>query len=148
MKISVQKEKDLTLGLKSELTNFEKIKKMVNDENLKRTTNKYDKYDYIGDNCVVELKTRRVRHNTYPTIFIGWNKIQYWLKHLMYKKDLFIFYKFNNGLFYVHFKKGDATLIDKCTVQLNQFARNDRGLDEFSDIMLIPQSLLNLTTLT
>ena len=71
-KAEVQKYKDLNMGL-----NMETALKPVLDNKFGdlKLTSKYDKFDYINDNFIIELKTRRIKFKQYPTLIFSEKKL-------------------------------------------------------------------------
>lgn len=65
---------------------------------LKKCPNRYSLFDFYGEECKVELKSRRCNHNTYPDTMVGYNKLQYAKKN---PKNKYIFaFNFQDGLYY------------------------------------------------
>ena len=89
---------------------------------LKKTPTQYDLFDFEGDNLLVELKSRRCNHDTYPDTMIGYNKIEYAINNPD-KKVIFCF-NFKDGLYY-HTFKPDYDYTPKIA------GRCDRGRPEF-----------------
>lgn len=68
---------DLEFGTKSELTNHEVLEGFLNTTlNRKGGYSVFD-FEDPTKTIFVELKTRRIRHDQYPTALIGLNKIQF-----------------------------------------------------------------------
>lgn len=91
---------------------------------------KYNVFDYASDKTLVELKSRRCRHNTYPTTMIGANKFE---KLVTDNRDAYFVFSFTDGIYYWKYDKD----------QLNQFelqncGRYDRGRPEIKPHYLIP----------
>jgi hypothetical protein len=123
---------DMKFGIEQEINQFDLIKSVL-DANLKKSEKSNATFDYFSDNTLVELKSRRNKHNTYSTTMVGYNKIEYALKHPD-KQAYFCFY-FLDGLYYYKFSKDD-----KLEVRLG--GRRDRGKDEIKEYCYIPISLL------
>ena len=66
--------KDIEFGTKSEMNIVSELRILFNDDTITKTINKYDLFDFIGENKFIELKTRRCKSNTYPTSIIELNK--------------------------------------------------------------------------
>ena len=92
-----QLEKDLKFGLCGEKNIYEKLK-TISSKKIKKTLNKFAVMDFECADFVIELKTRRVKSNTYPDIMIGVNKINYIRKT---KRRGIIAYQFKDGDYYV-----------------------------------------------
>lgn len=68
---------DLEFGIKSEMTNHEILEGFLNTSlNRKGGYSVFD-FEDPTKTIFVELKTRRIRHDQYPTALIGLNKIQF-----------------------------------------------------------------------
>lgn len=68
---------DLEFGIKSELTNHEILEGFLNTTlNRKGGYSVFD-FEDPTKTIFVELKTRRIRHDQYPTALVGMNKIQF-----------------------------------------------------------------------
>jgi hypothetical protein len=82
----INKEKDLIKTLSEKFGVLEKCK------------NPYSLFDFYGQDCKVELKSRRCNHNTYPTTMVGNNKLNYAKKN---PNTQYIFaFNFEDGLYY------------------------------------------------
>jgi hypothetical protein len=100
---------------------------------LSHTTNKFEKFDFIGDNKYIELKTRTVEKDKYPDTMIGLNKIEY--ARLNSDKEFYFVFAFTDGLYYWKYNTDD---------QLNYRSggRFDRGCKEIKQYAYIPINLL------
>jgi hypothetical protein len=67
-------------------------------------TEPYHPMDFANSSktVYVELKTRRIKHNAYPTALIGWNKVQFCSDPT---KDYYFVYRYTDGLFYIKYSK-------------------------------------------
>lgn len=125
-------QEDMKFGTEKEINQLDLIKSAI-DINLKRSVKKNATFDYYSDNTLAELKSRRNNHNAYPTTMVGYNKIEYALKHP--EKQAYFCFCFLDGLYYYKFSKDD-----KLEVRLG--GRRDRGKDEIKEYCYIPISLL------
>ena len=139
----MSKTKDLKFGLASELSSRRRIGRHLGIK-LKHTKDPMCTYDYFGEagNVLVELKTRRVGADQYPTYMIGYNKVDKALKlakeqgarvHLCWRfmtstEDRIRMFEVTEDTF-------DASWIKK-----KALARWDRGRREVSDLAYIPAS--------
>jgi hypothetical protein len=73
------------------------IEEYFDGENIIHSANQYDKYDFVGNTKVFELKSRRNRHNSYLTTMITCNK----LKKL--DKELILLFNFTDGLYFIKY---------------------------------------------
>ena len=131
------KKVDIKFGLLKENEHFEIIKSVF-DTTLEKDNDKYNLFDYIGDECYIELKSRRNKHNTYPDTMVGYNKIEFAMRNNNNKKVIFCF-SFTDGLFYYKFDKKD--IINK-SLRISSGGRCDRGYNEYKDYCYIPISML------
>jgi len=94
---------DIKFGLENEnlirkqLSGYLKEKENLPTLKLKKIKNQFYEFDFSDKNndCLVELKTRKVTYNAYPTSMIGFNKIEKGLKKLKKNRDMNIFIVFN-----------------------------------------------------
>ena len=126
----MQRSKDINFGKTSEIELFDKLKEKFGND-LVHSTDKYSRYDYYSDNCIVELKTRRVYKNTYSTTMIGLNKFDECLSNN--EKDYYFVFKFYDGTYYWKF---DEDEYDKFEKRIG--GRSDRGYNEISSYLYIP----------
>lgn len=91
--------------------------------------------DFITGNneYYVEIKSRRNKHNQYPTTMIGYNKIAYIKKHNL--NCVFVF-AFTDGDYYYTYNDNDNFTIATG-------GREDRGKQEFNKYYYIPIEKLN-----
>jgi len=123
--MSITKTDDCKFGNYNELLILPIIKKFFN-RNIIKTTDKYNKYDYIDNDYKYELKSRRNKYNQYPTTLIGYDK-------LTNSKTIFLF-NFIDGLYYINYEK---ELFD--TFEKKPFVRNYRGVNDIKkDYLFIP----------
>ena len=125
--------KDLNYGLKKEYELIDLLQTVF--PNVEKTKEIYCKHDFESDDVVLELKSRRVRKDTYVDTMIGSDKIIHLLNH---KKDGYAVFNFTDGLYY--FKITDASLQD-CRFCIG--GRYDRGCDESNDYCFIPTNMLS-----
>jgi hypothetical protein len=97
---------------------------------LNKDPNKYATMDYYCDCCLVELKSRNVKKDTYTTTIIGMNKILYCLKS---KKLCYFVFEFTDGLYYWMLNKFDLK-----EFEIKKGGTIKRGYDEINDYLYIP----------
>ena len=124
-----KRRQDIDFGLGNELELFEDIKIKFNDMTITKLT-EFDPFDFIGENKLIELKTRKNTSNYYPTTMIGMNKIDYCKTS---NKDIYFIFKFTDKIMYCQFNNEDFDKFEK-----KQMGRNDRGKKEQSLYCLIP----------
>jgi hypothetical protein len=111
--------KDYEFGKLSEDALYSKLSEYWED-NIKKSKDKFSKYDYAGDRYYYELKTRTNFYETYPTTLIAKDKVIIDCE----KKQRFLF-KFYDGLYYITYGKNKFKKY-RCDI----FGRTDRGFDK------------------
>lgn len=100
----MQRGEDLNYGLFHEGVVEPMIEEYFNEKilNTKLTRGKWCAYDYetVDRQTRYELKTRRIKHNAYPTILIGKNKI---IKGSADGARLILLFLFEDGLYYIKY---------------------------------------------
>ena len=129
------KEVDEKFGFIKEDEYYNILKEFF-DKTLEKVDNRYNLFDFIGEECYIELKSRRNTHNKYPDTMIGCNKIEFAMN--TYKTIIFCFL-FTDGLFYYKFDKDD--IINK-KLRIRTGGRCDRNVNEYKDYCYIPITLL------
>jgi hypothetical protein len=105
---------DYAFGISNEDTVLEIITKYFNDGVITKAASPYSKYDFKGDKCYYELKSRNCSYNTYPTTIIPASKI------MKDNKEYFLF-SFTDGLYYIEY---DETVFSAFSI--GSFVRNQR----------------------
>ena len=128
---NAQYQSDLEFGLNAEII----LKNTLENEfGFLNQLDKYNPFDYENDDYLIELKSRRINHNKYPTAMVNLSKI---LKTNNSNKQRVIVFNYMDGLY-------------KWIVDDNYNAgiggRNDRGLSEYSEMAYI--DINNLTLIT
>ena len=101
-------------------------------ETLSKTENKYCSFDFENNSCLIELKSRRCKSDTYPTTMIGANKLN---KAKETTKDVYFCFNYTDGLY---FHKYDETI----NYKIKRGGRFDRGRPEVNNYAYIPISQL------
>jgi len=99
-------------------------------------TNKNAIVDYISPKTTLELKSRNCKHNTYDSVMIGKNKIDY---AILSKKKVILAFNYIDGVYYYEFKKED---VDNGNIEFKMGGRVDRGRDERKIYAFINTSIL------
>ena len=127
---------DLAFGEMSERETQNHIEGFLN-EPLQRQGG-YSTMDYSNPNKTIwaELKTRRIRHNQYPTAIIGRNKINFCSDP---QRSYYFFYRYTDGIFYI---KYDKTVFD--TFEVEDYQRGERSdcIDNAQSCVFIPHGHL------
>lgn len=125
-----QKRKDEQLGAIGEIKTFDFLGK--NNKNIRKYLDRYAIKDYYlvdkeGKTIhEYELKTRRVKHNTYPSVVFGLNKYNHSLKQL--KKNIRQTYLFRceDGLYGWELKDVEEQKDEYYFGNISNRARNDK----------------------
>lgn len=134
------KRNDLNFGFKSE----EEIHTILEQEfgTLLRSSKnpemgKFYEFDKYNEDYFIEVKTRRIKHDKYPSLFFGNNKLIKGDELLKKRPDLRIFYlwRCNDGIYGWEHKSSEYTIEKR--------GRCDRGKDEFDDCVDIKQEFIN-----
>jgi hypothetical protein len=137
------KTEDMNFGLKSEENNKATLETFFRC-GLKKT-GKYDPMDYVdeGQTIFIEMKTRRINHNQYPTALIGKNKVDFCKTT---NATCYFVYVYLDGMFYV---KYDPELFDSFDCHDYQRGWREGGIAPVSPYVFIPhENLTLLTTVT
>ena len=94
------KTEDMNFGLKSEEKNKATLEHFFG-MGLKKT-GQYDPMDYTDEaqTIFIEMKTRRINHNQYPTALIGKNKVDFCKTS---NATCYFVYVYLDGMFYVKY---------------------------------------------
>jgi hypothetical protein len=94
------KNEDLEFGLRSEEKNKASLESFFG-MGLKKT-GKFDPMDYTNETqtIFIEMKTRRIKHNQYPTALIGKNKVDFCKSS---DATCYFVYVYLDGMFYVKY---------------------------------------------
>lgn len=123
-----EKNNDIFYGLDQEKKTLEILKLYFKDENIIKN-NRFSIIDFESDSKLIELKSRRVKYNQYPTTIVGINKIEQFKKSN--KKCYFIF-NFIDGLYYIEYSSN----FDKYLIK-NEYIIRD-GIKEYKKNCHIP----------
>ena len=129
-------QNEYNLSVQKEIYFFNIIKKYFNLDNLIMTS-QYHRFDYEDENTLIELKTRKIRHNIFPTLMFSNDKILYGIKQN--KKMIFIF-EYSDITLYIKYDK--ELFKDFVIKYINN--RNDRGASEFINAIFIPLKYMKI----
>ena len=136
--MSNKKSLDLRFGLDAEVNIRDELDKYFRDVKKKKLHN--DPFDFDMDNGVIEVKSRRIAHDKYDTLFFGKNKYD---KGCQYQEEgMRVYYIFNcsDGIYYWEQNT------DECFHKKG--GRFDRGRPEIQLLTNVPtQYLKKLDTL-
>ena len=128
---------DLKLGLTNEEIIHKELEEIFGE--LKATKEKYGKYfefDKYNNDYFIEIKTRRIKHNQYNTLFFGQNKYLKAKELLKENPDLTIIYLWscNDGIYgWIH---------DSSPFNIARRGRCDRGRNEIDLCIDIKQQYI------
>ena len=134
----LSQEEDIAYGKKSEMNLHKTIESLVGD--TVEWKGGFEIFDYSnkGRTIWVELKTRRIKHDDYPTAIIGSNKLE------LCKKtegvEYYFVYNYLDGIYYI---KYDKAVFD--TFEVNpEYRRGERFgcTNSPSSVVFIPTGLL------
>jgi hypothetical protein len=134
-----QRQKDLNFGQKFENVNLEILSKYFKCDELMKTINSRDPFDYIDkkNKVIIELKARRNTKEKYYDTMIGHNKILSGFKHIQNGYKVYLCFQFTDGLFY--YQLNEETY-DKSFIRAG--GRCDRGSFEINQYYYIPNKIL------
>jgi hypothetical protein len=123
------KKKDLQKGLR-----MEQILKPIFENKFGQLsyTPHFDNFDYENENVLIELKTRNAVWEQYPSLMFSTAKINKAKKlheQEHFNKEIYFFWKLNNGLYYWKYNKEEY--------EINIGGRNDRGINEYQEVVYI-----------
>jgi hypothetical protein len=128
---------DLKYGMSMERRTKSRIEQLVGEEII--LGGGYNTFDYHNKTktVYVELKSRRICHDDYPTAIIGKNKVDFCTDP---SKEYYFVYNYNDGIYYI---KYDKELFDTFEVK-RDYIRGDRiGCPgRANDVVYIPVSHL------
>ena len=109
---------DLAFGTSNETNVLETLQTFF-QQTLQRQGG-YSVMDYTNPTrtLFVELKTRRIRHNQYPTAIIGRNKVQFCNDP---NKEYYFVFCYTDGLYYIKYEKD---LFD--SFEVSDYTRGER----------------------
>jgi hypothetical protein len=129
---------DLKMGEENEIKNVETLSGFFKTH-LTKDKKKYATIDWSNSSntIYVELKSRRIYHNLYPTAIIGLNKVNFCNDP---NKKYYFVYSYTDGLYYIQY---DKELFKKFSIQPMKVSyRSDVGRNEISDVIHIPVEFL------
>ena len=119
----IKKTLDINLGLKNEDDIFDALKTFFNEPDLKKTE-KYSLTDYMSNDKLIELKTRRCYYNSYPSTIVGLNKC----KNYDCQKNKSCYFVFNylkdNTIYYIQY---DTELFKTFEIEKTSIFRDNKN---------------------
>ena len=119
--------------MNSEILLLPHIKKILNDDTIYNSKNKYSVFDYYSKKLIkCELKTRNLYSYSHKTTMISQHKIYHCNNP---KCQYYFFFEFKDCLKYIKYEK---EIFDKYEKKIG--GRCDRGKEEYSQYVYIPIS--------
>ena len=132
-----KKEIDLSFGFKSESDIHEILEEYFGTlKNTKDIYGSHFEFDKVNDEYFIEIKTRRINHNQYDSLFFGKNKFVKGNELIEENPEVRIFYlwKCYDGIFgWEH---------DSSPYSIKMQGRCDRGKDEYNECIDIQQKYI------
>ena len=134
-----KQRKDLSYGFKSE----NEIHSILEEHfgtlfksKLNPEMGKYYEFDKYNEEYFIEIKSRRIQHDKYPTLFFGENKLIKGDEILKKCPHLRVFYlwRCQDGIYGWEHRSSEYTICKR--------GRNDRGIDEYDDCIDILQKYI------
>lgn len=134
-----KQRKDLNYGFKSE----NQIHSILEEHfgtlfksKLNPEMGKFYEFDKYNEEYFIEIKSRRIPHDKYPTLFFGENKLIKGDEILKKCPHLRVFYlwRCTDGIYGWEHRSSEYTICKR--------GRNDRGIDEFDDCVDIKQEFI------
>ena len=121
-------QKDMEFGHKEEI----RIKEILESSfGQLKLLDKYNPFDYENEHYLIELKSRRINHDKYPTAMVNYSKV---LKTSKIKKKKIIIFNYEDGLFY--------WIVNKDEYTLGKGGRSDRGCHEYYTMCFVKKESL------
>lgn len=128
------KKADLVFGYTSE-TNLLPLFRRVYGDKISKSTDRYSFFDYSDDNSLIELKTRRINHDRFPTALCNLEKVK---KLAADPRRAFLVFSYSDGVYQVPINENWKTWATRTNT------RCDRGRKESAVVCLIPHTEMRL----
>ena len=138
MSVALASQKsDIVFGEKSEVSLMSRVEGLVGQPLARQGGFNIMDYTNANKTVYVELKTRRIRHNAYPTAIIGKNKVDFCSDP---SKEYYFVFSYLDGVFYIKF---DSDLFASFETQ-REFLRGERDdcVNRPQFVVLVPSHLL------
>ena len=138
MSVALPSQKsDIVFGEKSEVSLMSRVEGLVGQPLARQGGFNIMDYANMNKTVYVELKTRRIRHNAYPTAIIGKNKINFCSDP---SKEYYFVFSYLDGVFYIKF---DAELFASFETE-REFCRGERVdcVNRAQWVVFVPSHLL------
>jgi len=135
--VLASQKNDIVFGEKSEVSLLSRVEGLVGQSLARQGGFNIMDYANMNKTVYVELKTRRIRHNAYPTAIIGKNKVDFCSDP---SKEYYFVFSYLDGVFYIKF---DAELFASFETE-GEFVRGERDdcLNRPQSVVFVPSRLL------
>lgn len=123
---------DLKFGDNNECSLLPLFRKQYGAD-IKKSTYRYSFFDYSDDQTLLELKSRRINHDKYPTALCNLEKIK---KLAQDPRQAYLIFSYLDGVFEIPIRENWK----KWATRIN--TRSDRGKNESATVCLIPYNEL------
>ena len=122
---------DYNIGLQYEVQILPFLQVFFNDKTIVQL-DRFNVFDFKGENKYLELKTRKCSVKTYPTTMIGVNKVE---RAKSLNENVYFIFQFTDGVYCWKYDKN---------IQLTkrEGGRTDRGYNEIKQYFFISTQLL------
>lgn len=127
MVLNEKKISDLAFGFNEEEKLLPFLKDYFKNDNIEKTKEKNNLFDYTCDGIKIELKSRRIPHNKYDSLIFGKNKYDKGLEYISNNEEVYYIFNCIDGIY----------LWEQTTTQTPQFkkgGRFDRGRPEVQEL--------------
>ena len=130
MSMHPNKIRDLSFGYTSE-ENLLPLFRRVYGNKIVKSADRYSFFDFSDDDSLIELKTRRIKHDRFPTALCNLKKVK---KLAADPRQAYLVFSYLDGVFHVPIKENW-----KCWATRTN-TRCDRGREESATVCLIPHT--------
>jgi hypothetical protein len=109
---------DYKFGIANEIPVQQKLEKFLNTSLVRR--GEMALFDYDNTKIFGEVKTRRIRHDAYPTAIIGANKVNEAQRNP--KNTYWFFFDYVDGLYGIKYDEGQFSQYER-----TEYSRGDRA---------------------
>ena len=115
---------EVNFGVSKENELFEEIKVFFKDDNLEKTKDRFNHFDFKSDKILIELKSRRNNKNKYPTTIIGLDKVEAGINNIKEGKKVYFVFNFTDEICYFELTEE----YDYKVVSITRYDRNQTKL--------------------
>tara|TARA_S200002703_G_scaffold139724_1_gene130601 strand:- start:179 stop:607 length:429 start_codon:yes stop_codon:yes gene_type:complete len=130
MSVHPIKARDLRFGYTSE-ENLLPLFRHIYGDAIAKSSDRFSFFDYSDDSTLIELKTRRIRHDQYPTALCNLQKIK---RLVADKRAAYLVFSYLDGVYQVPIDENWMRWKTRTNT------RRDRGREESATVCLIPHT--------